>query len=53
MIDYGGVGVDEFLFTLDPTGKQALSLEPRVAGVMLPKTGTTAKRDVTKIVRRC
>ncbi|KAI1861944.1 uncharacterized protein JN550_010575 [Neoarthrinium moseri] len=39
---YGGVGLDEFLFTIDPTGKNALALESRIAGVGIAKNGTAA-----------
>ncbi|KAH8649162.1 beta-lactamase/transpeptidase-like protein [Xylariales sp. PMI_506] len=37
---YGGVGLDEFLFTLDGPGGTAVSLENRVVGVSMAKTAS-------------
>lgn len=42
IINYGGVGVDEFLFTLDST-RQAMSLESRITLTALPKINAAAK----------
>ncbi|KAF4990106.1 hypothetical protein FDECE_14489 [Fusarium decemcellulare] len=36
---YGGVGLDEFLFTLDSTVQNALAIESRIAGVGVQKQG--------------
>ncbi|KAF3012874.1 hypothetical protein E8E14_011414 [Neopestalotiopsis sp. 37M] len=35
---YGGVGLDEFLFTMDAGKKSALAIEPRIAGVGIART---------------
>jgi hypothetical protein len=43
-VAFGGVGLDEFLFTLDSTGKSAESLESRFTLTPLPKAGAMARR---------
>ncbi|KAK9771000.1 putative Beta-lactamase/transpeptidase-like protein [Seiridium cardinale] len=38
---YGGVGLDEFLFLLDPSGHSAISLESRIIGLSELKSGNS------------